>query len=94
MAVRPEGLDGSHDISDIESLADAAGIVDAEAALSLVEAFYPASRIPPKVRFGLEEIMANVVARRAAESSVRELRIHEQSRNREPDTDRGFDPME
>ena len=94
MAMRPEGLDGSHDISDIEALAEAAGIVDADAALSLVEAFYPASRIPPKVRFGVEEIMGKVVARRAAESSVREQQIHEQSRNREPDKDRGFDPME
>ncbi len=64
MAMRPEGLEGSHDISDIEALADAAGIPDAEAALSLVEAFYPAARIPPKVRFGVEEIMGNVVQRR------------------------------
>ena len=66
MAMRPEGLDGSHDISDIEALADRANIQDAEAALSLVEAFYPAARIPPKVRFGVEEIMERVTTRRAA----------------------------
>lgn len=67
MAMRPEGLEGSHDISDIEALADVAGIADVETALSLVEAFYPASRIPPKVRFGVEEIMERVAARRAAD---------------------------
>jgi hypothetical protein len=66
MAMRPEGLDGSHDISDIEALADLANIADAADALSLVEAFYPASRIPPKVRFGVEEIMQRVATRRAA----------------------------
>lgn len=65
MAMRPEGVDGSHDISDIEALADLAGIQDAESALSLVEGFYPAARIPPKVRFGVEEIMERVLARRA-----------------------------
>ena len=64
MAMRPEGIDGSHDISDIAALADAAGIADADAALALVEAFYPASRIPPKVRFGIEEIMERVGRRR------------------------------
>lgn len=74
MAMRPEGIDGSHDISDIETLADEAEIEDAQAALSLVEAFYPAARIPPKVRFGVEEIMARVVQRRAAESRERKPR--------------------
>jgi len=64
MAMRPEGLEGSHDISDIVALADAADIGDVETALSLVEAFYPASRIPPKVRFGVEEIMERVAARK------------------------------
>lgn len=64
MAMRPEGVDGSHDISDIDALADEAGISDAQAALALVEAFYPSARIPPKVRFGVEEIMERVVARR------------------------------
>jgi hypothetical protein len=63
MAMRPEGIEGSHDVSDIEALADAAGIKDAETALALVEAFYPASRIPPKVRFGVEEIMERLALR-------------------------------
>ena len=64
MAMRPEGVNGSHDISDIDALADEAGIKDAEAALTLVEAFYPKQNIPPKVRFGVEEIMERVIARR------------------------------
>ncbi len=64
MAMRPEGIEGSHDISDIEALANEANIADAADALSLVEAFYPAARIPPKVRFGVEEIMERVVLRR------------------------------
>lgn len=64
MAMRPEGVDGSHDISDIEALADIANIADVDAALTLVEAFYPAAIIPAKVRFGVEEIMARVVQRR------------------------------
>jgi len=64
MAMRPEVIDGSRDISDIAALADAAGIADADAAPALVEAFYPASRIPPKVRFGIEEIMERVGRRR------------------------------
>lgn len=65
MAMRPEGLDGSHDISDIEALAHAAGIPDAATALDLVESFYPRRIVPPKVRFGIEEIMERVAATRA-----------------------------
>lgn len=60
MAMRPEGLDGSHDISDIEALAHAADVRDAAAAIELVEAFYPDRAIPAKVRFGIEEIMDRV----------------------------------
>jgi len=67
MAMRPEGIEGSHDISDIESLADIAGIRDTETALGIVESFYPASRIPPKVRFGVEEIMERMAKRRGEE---------------------------
>jgi len=57
MAMRAQGIDGSHDISDIEMLADKIGIKTSTEALSLIEGFYPSSRIPPKVRFGVEEIM-------------------------------------
>ena len=69
LAMRPEGIDGSHDISDIEFLADQARIRDVETALQLVESFYPASRIPAKVRFGIEEIMQRVAAARAKDIS-------------------------
>ena len=66
MAMRPDGLDGSHDISDIEALATKIGFKTAAEALSLVEEFYPSSRIPPKVRFGVEEIMERLLAKPAA----------------------------
>ena len=66
MSMRAEGLDGSHDISDIEALADIAGIADAGEALAIVESFYPSSRIPAKVRFGVEEIMERVASQRRA----------------------------
>jgi hypothetical protein len=66
MAMRPEGLDGSHDISDIEALAHAARIPDAAAALEIVEAFYPDREIPPKVRFGVEEIMQRTRRKRTS----------------------------
>ncbi len=65
MAMRPEGLDGSHDISDIEALAHAAEIPDAATALDIVEEFYPKRVIPAKVRFGIEEIMERVQAKRS-----------------------------
>jgi len=57
MTMRPEGIDGSHDVSDIEFLANRMGVQTPEAAFSIIEGFYPASRIPAKVRFGVEEIM-------------------------------------
>lgn len=66
MAMRPEGWAGSHDISDIEWLAGEIGLRDAETALALVEAFYPPAGIPAEVRFGVEEIMERIAARRAA----------------------------
>ena len=65
MSMRAEGLEGSHDISDIEVLADVAEIKGVDDALELVEAFYPADRIPAKVRFGVQEIMERVLRRRA-----------------------------
>lgn len=64
VAMRPEGIDGSYDISDIDALADVAQIADANKALALVKAFYAAARIPSEVRFGVEEIMERVTWRR------------------------------
>ena len=70
MAMRPEGIEGSRDIADIEALADKIGVADMDAALTLVEKFYPASRIPPKVRFGVEEIMERVLAKRRKDAKA------------------------
>jgi hypothetical protein len=57
MAMRPEGIDGSHDVSDIEFLAKRIGVKTPDAAFAIIEGFYPAARIPAKVRFGVEEIL-------------------------------------
>ncbi len=65
MAMRPEGIGGSHDISDIEALAQEAHIETADEALAIVESFYPSSRIPPKVRFGVEEIMERMAVKKS-----------------------------
>jgi len=64
MAMRPEGVEGSHDISDIEMLADIIGINDADEALSIIEQYYPSSLIPAKVAFGVQEIMERIVLKR------------------------------
>jgi hypothetical protein len=66
MAMRPEGIHGSHDISDIEKLALEIGVAGSAEALLLVESFYPSARIPPKVRFGVEEIMERIALRHQA----------------------------
>ncbi|MDR2113240.1 MAG: nucleotidyltransferase [Candidatus Accumulibacter sp.] len=55
MAMRLEG--DAHDLSDIEFLADVAGIKDADSALDIVASFYPSARIPARVTFGVREIM-------------------------------------
>ncbi len=57
MAMRPDGIDGSHDVSDIEFLARTIGLDTPDEAFSIIEGFYPASEIPAKVRFRVEEIM-------------------------------------
>ena len=62
MAMRPEGIEGSHDISDIKALAVAAGIKSADEALELITSFYPASKVPPKTLFGVQEIMQQLSA--------------------------------
>jgi Nucleotidyltransferase of unknown function (DUF6036) len=68
MAMRPEGIAGSHDISDIEALATAIDIRTTVDAFSLIESFYPSSRIPAKVRFGVEEIMERLAARKSSQN--------------------------
>lgn len=60
MAMRPEGVEGSHDISDIKFLAREAKVKTSEQAFDLIESFYPRKLIPAKVRFGVEEIMEDL----------------------------------
>ena len=62
LAMRPEAESGSHDIKDIEFLAKATGIRDTEAALRIVQSFYPTERIPAKVAFGVQEIMERIAS--------------------------------
>lgn len=58
MAMR---LDGSDDVADIKALARILGIRDKEQAMDMVESFYPKNQIPPKVGFGIEEIMESLM---------------------------------
>jgi hypothetical protein len=44
------------DIDDIRQLGSALGIVSADQAIALVSHYYPADALPPKTRFGLEEL--------------------------------------
>jgi hypothetical protein len=62
MAMRPEGIEGSHDISDIEALAHICGFKTADEALNVIEEFYPQHLVPAKVRFGVQEIMERIAA--------------------------------
>jgi hypothetical protein len=57
MAMRTEGIQGSQDIEDIRNLIRLTDMKTAREILDLVEKFYPRSLIPPKVVFGVEEIM-------------------------------------
>jgi hypothetical protein len=63
MAMRAAGVDGAQDVQDIEHPIRICGLGTAEAVFALVERFYPERIIPPKVRFGIEEIMASVALR-------------------------------
>lgn len=64
MAMRAD----TQDIADIEALAAIAGIETLDEALTLIEAFYPRAQVPAKVRFGVEEIMERLAARRGDKS--------------------------
>jgi hypothetical protein len=64
MAMRSE--EGAHDRGDISFLAREAGIKDTDTALDLVASFYPTTRIPAKVAFGVQEIMERLEAEQKA----------------------------
>ena len=56
IAMRIGGVEQTDDVSDIKALAQSIGLSSAAEAINLVAAFYPEDRIPPRTRFGLEEI--------------------------------------
>ncbi len=56
LAMRAAGVDRSFDVDDIRNLGGLLGIKTAEQALELVSRYYPASKLPAKTVFGLEEI--------------------------------------
>jgi hypothetical protein len=58
LAMRAGGAEYSEDIADIRNLATVLHIETAQAAIELVSRYYPDNRLPPKTRFGLEEIFA------------------------------------
>jgi hypothetical protein len=56
LAMRAGGAVPSEDIEDIRQLGAVLGIKTAVDALSIVSRYYPEQQLPPKTRFGLEEI--------------------------------------
>lgn len=59
LAMRVGGVETSQDIEDIRNLGGMLGIENAKQAIALVSRYYPADRLPPKTRFGLEEIFGS-----------------------------------
>lgn len=57
MAARTAGYDTDGDRADVLFLAKQLGVGQASQALAIVERFYPASRIPVKTAFFLEELL-------------------------------------
>jgi hypothetical protein len=60
-AMRLGGVAENADVEDIRSLAREIGVTNAQQALDLVSAFYPAQVLEPKTRFGLEEIFDGTI---------------------------------
>jgi hypothetical protein len=61
LAMRIGGADETQDRSDIDALAKTIKIYNAEQALEIVSQYYPSSQIPPKTRFGTEELFPSRV---------------------------------
>lgn len=59
-AMRLGGVGDNGDIDDIRNLALEIDVADAQEALTLVASFYPQALLPPKVRFGIEEIFGRI----------------------------------
>jgi len=60
LAMRAAGVDQSEDVDDIRRLGADLGIRNAAEAIAVVMRYYPAGKLPPKTRFGLEEIFGGV----------------------------------
>jgi hypothetical protein len=60
MAMRIDDPDAPHDVKDIKELAKILGLKTAADFFRIVEQFYPASQIPPKTAFGIEEIASQI----------------------------------
>lgn len=56
LAMRAGGVERSEDIEDIRRLGAMLGISGAGEAISVVTRYYPAGKLPPKTRFGIEEL--------------------------------------
>lgn len=56
LAMRVGGVEKSQDVEDIRNLAETLGIRNAAEALHILSSYYSSSRVPPKTRFGIEEI--------------------------------------
>jgi hypothetical protein len=63
LAMRAGGVEQNQDIEDIRQLGAALKVTSAAEALDVVMRYYPAERLPPKTRFGLEEIFGAPSAR-------------------------------
>jgi hypothetical protein len=59
LAMRIGGVEDRGDVDDIVRLGQALGIQTADQAIAAVARYYPAERLPPKTRFGLEEIFGS-----------------------------------
>jgi hypothetical protein len=56
LAMRVGGVSHHGDVDDIRRLAELLGIRTSEEAIELITRYYPAEALPPRTRFGLEEI--------------------------------------
>jgi hypothetical protein len=56
LAMRAGAVDESGDLADIRKIGEVLGIRTAGEALNVVARYYPSGQIPPKTRFGIEEI--------------------------------------
>ena len=56
LAMRAGGTGGPDDTQDVRRLAAVLGIESVNEAIAVVMRYYPAAALPPKTRFGLEEI--------------------------------------